>query len=238
MKKVLINGGSRGIGAELVRSFTNNGDKVVFTYLSSEKEALSLSDETGAYAILADSSSEDDVRRAVDLAISEMGGIDCLINNAGISSFSLFTDLSLEMWNSTISVNLTGTFLYCREVSRHMISKKKGSIINISSMWGLTGASCEVHYSASKAGIIGMTKALAKELGPSHITVNAIAPGLIETDMNSRLSPEDKIALIDETPLMRIGTPKDVAESALFLSSDAASFITGEVLNVSGGYVI
>ena len=119
-----------------------------------------------------------------------------------------------------------------------MISKKKGSIINISSMWGLTGASCEVHYSASKAGIIGMTKALAKELGPSHITVNAIAPGLIETDMNSRLSPEDKIALIDETPLMRIGTPKDVAESALFLSSDAASFITGEVLNVSGGYVI
>ena len=238
MKKVLINGGSRGIGAELVRSFTNNGDKVVFTYLSSEKEALSLSDETGASAILADSSSEDDVRRAVDFAISEMGGIDCLINNAGISSFSLFTDLSLEMWNSTISVNLTGTFLYCREVSRHMISKKKGSIINISSMWGLTGASCEVHYSASKAGIIGMTKALAKELGPSHITVNAIAPGLIETDMNSRLSPEDKIALIDETPLMRIGTPKDVAESALFLSSDAASFITGEVLNVSGGYVI
>ncbi len=238
MKNLLINGGSRGIGAELVRVFTSNGWNVVFTFLNSKEEADSLAKATGAYAYRADSASEEDVKSAVNYAISKLGSIDCLINNAGISSFSLFNDISLELWNKTMAVNLTGAFLYCREVSRHMISNKNGRIINVSSMWGITGSSCEVHYSASKAGLIGMTKALAKELGPSSITVNAIAPGVIETEMNRCLSEEDKTALVEETPLMRIGKPSEVAKCALFLSGDDASFITGEVLNVSGGFVI
>lgn len=238
MKNVLISGGSRGIGAELVRAFINNGDKVVFTYLNSEEEALKLANDTGAIPCRADSTSESDVMAAVEFAINKMGSIDCLINNAGISSYSLFTDISLELWNRTLAVNLTGAFLYSREVAKDMIRRKCGRIINISSMWGLCGSSCEVHYSASKAGLIGMTKALAKELGPSSITVNAIAPGVIDTEMNKCINDSDMAALVDETPMMRIGTTGDVASAALFLSSEGASFITGEVINVSGGFVI
>ncbi len=238
MKTVLINGGSRGIGAEMVRIFAERGYSVAFTYKSSDRAARELAERTGAFAIRADSANEADVILAVKSTLDKFGSIDCLINNAAISSFSLFTDLTLEQWNATIGVNLTGAFLYSREVSREMISKKQGRIINISSMWGAVGASCEVHYSAAKAGVIGMTRALAKELGPSGITVNAIAPGVIETEMNSALSQEDKAALVDETPLLRIGKPSDVAEAAFFLASEAASFITGECMNVSGGFVV
>ncbi len=238
MKTVLITGGSRGIGRELVRSFANNGYSVAFTYKSSESEAEILAREVGALAIRADSASESDVIFAVDKALSELGKIDCLINNAAVSSFSLFTDITLEEWNAMLAVNLTGAFLYSRSVIPNMLKRKSGRIINITSMWGLVGSSCEVHYSATKAGLIGMTKALAKELGPSGITVNAIAPGVINTEMNSQLSDEDKTALVNDTPVMRIGEPADVAEAALFLASDKASFITGEVMNVSGGYII
>ena len=238
MKTVLITGGSRGIGRELVRSFANNGYSVAFTYKSSESEAEILAREVGALAIRADSASESDVIFAVDKALSELGKIDCLVNNAAISSFSLFTDITLEDWNAMVAVNLTGAFLYSRSVIPNMLKRKSGRIINITSMWGLVGSSCEVHYSATKAGLIGMTKALAKELGPSGITVNAIAPGVINTEMNSQLSDEDKTALVNDTPVMRIGEPADVAEAALFLASDKASFITGEVMNVSGGYII
>ena len=137
-----------------------------------------------------------------------------------------------------LSVNLTGAFLYSKAVIPDMLKRKQGRIINISSMWGLVGASCEVHYSAAKAGLIGMTKALAKELGPSGITVNAIAPGVIDTEMNRALTESDREALVADTPLMRIGSTRDVAEAALFLAGDASSFITGDVLNISGGYVI
>lgn len=238
MKTVLITGGSRGIGRELVRAFSKNGYNVAFTYRSSRDEAESIAKETGALAIMADSRSEADVIFAVDKVISEYGQVDCLINNAAISSFSLFTDITLEDWNDMISVNLTGAFLYSRNVIADMLKRKNGRIINITSMWGLVGASCEVHYSAAKAGLIGMTKALAKELGPSGITVNAIAPGVINTEMNAKLTDEDKVALLNDTPVMRIGEPSDIAEAALFLAGDSASFITGEVLNVSGGYVI
>ena len=238
MKTVLITGGSRGIGRELVRHFASNGYSVAFTYRTSREEAEALALETGALAIRADSAVESDVISAIDRALDTLGGIDCLINNAAISSFSLFTDISLEEWNDMIAVNLTGAFLYTKGVIPDMLKRKKGRIINITSMWGLVGSSCEVHYSATKAALIGMTKALAKELGPSGITVNAIAPGVINTEMNAKLSPEDKAVLIDETPLMRIGEPQDVAEAALFLAGEGASFITGEVLNVSGGYVI
>ena len=185
MKKVLITGGSRGIGAELVRRFSENGYSVFFTYKKSRDEAESLSKETGARAICADSASEQDVLAAVKIASAD-GDIDCLINNAAISSFSLFTDLTLEEWNEALSVNLTGAFLYSREVARQMIKNKGGSIINISSVWGLVGSSCEVHYSTAKAALIGMTKALAKELGPSYVRVNAIAPGVCKPTLVSR----------------------------------------------------
>jgi 3-oxoacyl-[acyl-carrier protein] reductase len=238
MKTVLITGGSRGIGSELVRHFARNGYSVAFTYKSSVNEAQALASETGALAIRADSACECEVTAAVKTAIESLGGIDCLINNAAISSFSLFTDITLEEWNNMVSVNLTGAFLYSKGVIPDMLKRKQGRIINITSMWGLVGSSCEVHYSATKAALIGMTKALAKELGPSGITVNAIAPGVINTEMNSKLSDEDKAALVNDTPLMRIGEPSDVAEAAFFLAGEGASFITGEVLNVSGGYVI
>ena len=238
MKTVLITGGSRGIGRAMVELFSEKGYKVAFTYKKSENEAKSLAESTGAIAIAADSANESDVIRAVKTVEDKLGSVDCLINNAGISSFSLFTDLSLADWNEHLAVNLTGAFLYSRAVIPGMVSKKSGRIINITSMWGIVGSSCEVHYSTAKAGLIGMTKALAKELGPSGITVNAIAPGLIATDMNKSLSEEDIKAVADETPLMRVGTPREVAEAALFLASEGAAFITGEVMNVSGGYIM
>ena len=238
MKTVLITGGSRGIGSELVRHFATHGYSVAFTYKNSEKAAESLASETGALAIRADSAVESDVLCAVSRAIETFGGVDCLINNAAISSFSLFTDITLDEWNKMVAVNLTGAFLYSKAVIPDMLKRKSGRIINITSMWGLVGSSCEVHYSATKAALIGMTKALAKELGPSGITVNAIAPGVINTEMNSALTDEDRAQLVDDTPLMRIGEPSDVASAAYFLAGEGASFITGEVLNVSGGYVI
>ena len=238
MKCALITGGSRGIGAELVRAFAREGYNVAFTYNRSENEASLLSRQTGALAIRADSAVEQDVIHAVRETLDKLGKIDCLINNAGISSFSLFTELTLDEWNRNLAVNLTGAFLYSKEVLPGMISRKQGRIINVSSVWGLVGSSCEVHYSTAKAGLIGMTKALAKEVGPSGITVNAIAPGVIDTEMNRRLSADDLLALEFETPLSRIGNPSEVAEAALFLASDGASFITGDVLNVSGGFVV
>ena len=222
----------------MVEAFAKAGYQVAFTYKNSENEAKSLAEVTNALAIRADSAVEAEVNSAVAQTIERFGKIDCLINNAGISSFSLFTDISLEDWNNTLAVNLTGAFLYSRAVAKDMISRKKGRIINITSMWGVVGSSCEVHYSASKAGLIGMTKALAKELGPSGITVNAIAPGLIETDMNKCLSEDDIAEVIDSTPVMKIGNPDDVARAALFLASDEASFITGDVINLSGGYIM
>lgn len=238
MKTVLITGGSRGIGRAMVELFCENEYKVAFTYKNSESQAKSLAETMGAVAIKADSASEAEVVEAVKAAENALGKIDCLINNAGISSFSLFTDLTLEEWNRHLAINLTGAFLYSRAVIPGMVSRKCGRIINITSMWGIVGSSCEVHYSTAKAGLIGMTKALAKELGPSGITVNAIAPGLIATDMNACLSEEDINEVTEETPLMRVGLPSEVARAALFLASEGASFITGEVMNLSGGYIM
>ena len=238
MKTVLITGGSRGIGRAMVKLFAENGYSVAFTYKNSENEAKNLAESTGAIAIRADSTLEADVKGAVEIVIQKFGHIDCLINNAGVSSFSLFGDITLDDWNDIISSNLTGAFLYSREALRSMISRKFGRIINITSVWGLVGSSCEVHYSTTKAALIGMTKALAKEVGPSGITVNAIAPGVIDTDMNKLLSCEDMAQLVDETPVGRIGSPDDIARAALFLASEGSGFVTGEVLNVSGGFVI
>ena len=222
----------------MVKAFSQQRYRVAFTYKSSKDAADLLSSETGALAIMADSANESDIRSAVSVAALVLGGIDILINNAGISSFSLLQDLSLDEWNECISVNLTSAFLYSKEVIPHMLRSHCGRIINITSMWGLVGASCEVHYSAAKAGLIGFTKALAKELGPSGITVNAIAPGVIDTEMNAHLSAEDLTELSDETPMGRIGKADEIAKAALYLASEDASFITGEVLNISGGLVI
>ena len=233
-KTVLINGGSRGIGAAIVKAFSKKGYQVFFTYAKSEESARMLANETGATAILADSRREAEIKNA----LSRVGGVDILVNNAAVSSFSLLTDLSSSEWEDLVSLNMTAPFLYCREALPHMIRNKWGRIINIVSMWGETGASCEAAYSATKAGLIGLTKALAKEVGPSSITVNAVSPGLIDTEMNARLSPEDRSALIEETPLSRIGSAEDVAHAVLFLASDESSFITGDVLRVNGGFLI
>lgn len=237
MRNVLITGGSRGIGRAMVELFAAEGWRVAFTYLRSENEAKALAEKTGALAIRADAENENEILASVAEAEAAFGDIDCLINNAAISGFSLLTDVSTEEWNRFLRINLTAPFLYSRAVLPSMIRKQKGRILNISSMWGLVGASCEVHYSATKAGLIGFTKALAKEVGPSGITVNAIAPGVIETDMNRALSAEDLSVLKEETPVGRLGSPLEVARAALFLCSEEAGFITGEILNMSGGFI-
>ena len=236
--KVLISGGSRGIGRALVESFTQNGDSVAFIYKSSHDEARTLSESTGAIAICADVSNASSAKRAVEEAISVLDGIDVLINNAGISQIKLFTDITDEDWSNMINTNLSSVFYLTRTALPSMISQKSGRIINIGSMWGKVGASCEVHYSASKAGLRGLTLALAKEVGPSGITVNAIEPGVISTEMNSALSQEVLAELCEETPLCRLGTPSDVANAVLFLASEKASFITGQILGIDGGFAI
>lgn len=238
MKTVLITGGTRGIGREMVKKFSASGYAVAFTYRTSDADAKELSTLTGALAIKADSRCESEVLAAVNEVNEKIGNVNILINNAAVSSFSLFTDITADEWRDMFAINVDGAFLYTRAVLPSMINDKWGRIINISSMWGIVGSSCEVHYSSTKAALIGMTKALAKEVGPSGITVNAIAPGLIDTDMNASLSEEDIGSIVESTPLMRIGKPSDVAEAAVFLASEASSFITGDVLNVSGGLVI
>ena len=238
MKNVLITGGSRGIGKAMVELFSSNGYRVAFTYKNSDAAAAELESRTGAVAIKADSCVESEVVFACNRASDVLGDIDILINNAAVSSFGLLTDISLDEWNRVMDTCVTGAYLFSKNVLSQMINKKQGRIINISSMWGISGSSCEVHYSATKAALIGMTKALAKELGPSGITVNCIAPGVIDTDMNSSLSSVDLEQLKDDTPMCRIGEPSDVANMALFLADDKASFITGQVIAVDGGYII
>ncbi len=238
-KKVLITGGSRGIGAEAVRCFTSHGATVAFLYNKSQKEAYDLSRETGALAVRCNVGIYESVRNAMDV-IKEYfeGEIDVLINNAGIADFNLVTHIGPERWKEMIDVNLSGAYYCTTEILPLMIDAKRGSIINVSSMWGQIGASCEVAYSAAKAGLIGFTKALAKEVGPSGIRVNCIAPGMIDTDMNSNVSEEVAREIAEETPLSRIGKPSEVAALMEFLASSKASYITGQVIGVNGGLVV
>lgn len=238
MAHVLITGGSRGIGAAMVRTFARAGYSVTFTYRASQSAAEALAAETGAAAIRADSADPAEIAQAVARATAERGGVDVLINNAAVSTFRLFTDLTDGEWRHTMAVNLDAAFYYTRAVLPHMIHLKSGRILNVSSVWGLVGASCEVHYATSKAALIGMTKSLAKELGPSGITVNCIAPGVVDTDMNAALSAEDLAALRDEIPLGRLGTPQEIADLALYLASPAGAYLTGQVISPNGGMVI
>ena len=236
--RVLISGGTRGIGRACVERFCKDGHKVVFLYRKSADAARELEQQTGAVGIQADVSSESRVIEAVSSALSILGGIDVLINNAGISQIKLFTDLSTSDWHTMLDTNLSGAFYLSREAARSMISAHTGRIINIGSMWGKVGASCEVHYSAAKAGLRGMTMALAKELGLSGITVNCIEPGVIATEMNAELDEEALAVLKDETPMGRLGSPEEVAALAAFLASKEASFITGQCIGIDGGYAI
>ena len=238
MANILITGGSRGIGAEAVRQFTAAGHKVVFTYLKSEIDADRLRQETGAVPVRCDLKHHDSVKIAVDKAVSVMGHIDVLICNAAIADYGLITDIDISRWEEVINTDLSGVFYCIRYVLPAMISRKSGCIITVGSMWGEVGASCEAAYSAAKAGVIGLTKAIAKEVGPSGIRVNCISPGMIDTDMNASVSEEATDMIADETPLCRTGTPADVAKAMMFLASDDASFITGQVIGVNGGLII
>ena len=244
MKTALITGASGGIGSALAVAFAQQGYAVVLNYNNSEEKARRLADvitesyRVPALAVKCDVSDYTQVCNMFSVIEENFGGADVLLNNAGISEQSLFTDITAEQWRRMMGINLDSVFYCCKSALPYMISKKSGVIINISSMWGQTGASCEVHYSTAKAGIIGLTKALAKEVGPSGVRVNAIAPGVVMTDMMSSFSEEDVCQLKDETPLQKLGTPKNIADAAVFLASQKAEFITGQILGVNGGFVI
>jgi len=235
---VLITGGSRGIGAACVRAFSQRGDRVAFFYRQSHAEAETLARECGALAVCADVRDPDAVRDAVERVKRDLGSLDVLVSNAGISQIKLLTDVSDADWRAMIDTNLSGAFYVTRAVAKEMVARHSGSIVFIGSMWGKTGASCEAHYSASKAGLRGLTMALAKELGPSNITVNCVEPGVIDTEMNAALDRDTRRELCDATPLCRIGRAEEVASAVCFLASDAASFITGQILGVDGGFAV
>lgn len=241
MRTVIVTGSSRGIGAEIARTFAKNGDNVVINCKSSKDKVQILFDEIESYGakallVCGDVSETEDVKRLFDETVKAFGTVDILINNAGIARSGLFQDTSDDDWEQIINTNLGGAFKCSREAVRYMLKNHSGRIINISSIWGQVGGSCEVSYSASKAGVIGLTKALAKELAPSGITVNCIAPGVINTDMLSCYTKDDLCALCDETPVGRLGTPQDIASTALFLASKSAEFITGQIIGVNGGF--
>lgn len=242
-KTVLITGSSRGIGRATAILFAENNYNVVINYNKSEKEAndlYNLLKEKGLSVRIfkADVSKRHEVNAMVNFCIGEFGKIDVLINNAGISRDKLFTDITDEDWDEMMAVNLNSVFYTTQKALQYMIPEHSGKIINISSIWGMVGGSYEVHYSTSKAAIIGMTKALAKELGPSNIQVNCIAPGVIQTDMLNNVNQETLDILRDETPLIKLGTPEDIANCALFLADDKSNFITGQVISPNGGFVI
>ncbi len=233
MRSILITGASRGIGRATARAFASLGDRVIINYNKSEKEALELAKEIGGIAIKADVSDPSEVKHMVGQA----GEIDVLVNNAGVSGFYMLDAMTDEEWQRIIDINLNGAFYCTRAVLPQMIRRKSGAIVNVSSMWGICGASCEVAYSASKAGIIGFTKALAKEVGPSGIIVNCVAPGAVDTDMNSGLDTEAIAELCRETPLGRMGKPEEIAKAIVYLS-ETDGFLTGQVLSPNGGLVI
>ena len=234
MKHIIITGGSRGIGAAAVRAFCARKDAVTFFYEKEDERAQTVARETGARAIRCDVSDE----QAVSAAFAGLGGADVLINNAGIADYALINAISPERWRRLFAVNVDGAFYCIRAALPYMLQRQSGCIINVSSMWGQIGASCEAAYSATKGAILALTKALAQELGPSGIRVNAVAPGVIRTDMLDALPAEVLPQLAQETPLGRLGTPEDIAHAVAFLASEQANFITGQVLTCDGGFIL
>ena len=238
-RRVLISGGDRGIGAAAARAFYAAGYRVAVLYHSNAEAAAALEAELpGITAVQCDVASRASCELAFRAAEQALGRVDVLVSNAGIAQQKLFTDITPEEWQHMLDVNLTGAFHLCQLALPGMIRRKAGRILTVSSMWGQTGGSCEVHYSAAKAGLIGLTKALAKEEGPSGITVNCVAPGVIETDMMAAFTAEDKAALAEETPVGRLGTADEVAKLLVFLAGEDAGYITGQVFGVNGGLVI
>ncbi len=240
-KVVIVTGASKGIGREIAKRLSLKEYQVVANYHTSKEDAESLKKELeeqgiGIDFLKADLSCRDDAKKLVQFALNKYKKVDILINNAGISEYGLFTDITDEKWNQIINVNLYSAFVMSQEVVQNMIARKEGCIINISSIWGMVGASLEVLYSISKAGMDGLTKALAKELGPSGIRVNSVAPGIIETQMNSHLTEEEKKAIVEEIPLEKIGKPEDIAKCVEWLIED--KYTTGQIISINGGWVI
>jgi len=239
MKTVFITGGSRGIGAAAVKKFHKEGYQVVFGYNNAEKEAMALAEELGAAAIKGDLSDAADTERLCREALGILGHIDVLVLNAGAAlPQKLLTDTTLDEWDRLFDVNVRSMFVCLKTLLPSMIARHSGSIVTVASMWGEVGASCEVAYSASKASVIGLTKAVAKEVGPSGIRVNCVSPGVIATDMNAHLTEEDMRTLCDETALCSIGSAEQAADAIYMLASEQSSFITGQVLGVNGGFII
>ena len=239
MKTVIITGASGDIGFSSCKAFLQNGYNVVAVYNSNGVRPLEeYAKNSKVLYVKADVSKKQDVKNLFCTAYESFGSIDVVINNAAISLTGVFQDMTEEELNKIIDVNIKGVFYVSQTASEYMIKEKSGSIINISSMWGEVGASCEAAYSMTKSAVIGLTKALAKELGPSNIRVNCVSPGFIDTKMNAAYTKEDISAICEDTPLMRIGKPEEVADALIFLADSKASFITGQVLGVNGGYVI
>lgn len=242
-KTALVTGASRGIGRAVAVRLARMGYDVAVCYHTAEDRAKELVEQLraqghNAASFNCDVSDERAVAAMAAAVRDQLGEVSVVVNNAGIAQQKLFTDITTTEWERMIGVHLTGTFLVCREFLPAMLRQHNGVIVNISSMWGQVGGSCEVHYSAAKAGIIGLTKALAKEVGPSGIRVNCVAPGVIQTDMMNGFDDDTLKELADEAPLMRLGTPEDVANAVAFLVSDEASFITGQVLSPNGGMIL
>lgn len=236
-KVAIVTGGSRGIGASIVKKLSCNGYNVILNYNNSLEEATKIANNyENVYIFKADVSKYDEVESLINFAIDKFKNIDLLVNNAGIDLIKTINDTTLSDFDNILKTNLYSAFFTSKEVIPYMIKQKRGCIINISSIWGLIGASCEMAYSVSKAGLDAMTKSLAKELGPSNIRVNSIAPGFIDTDMNKSLKEEEKQNIINEIPLERIGNPEDISDCVLFLSN--AEYITGQIIQINGGWNI
>lgn len=241
-KNVLITGASGGIGSAVALLFAKNGYNVGLVYHKDSESAYKLKEELSEYEVdsevfCCDVSSRDEVEMLFTEFHEKLGSVDVLINNAGVAQQKLFLDITLWEWNRIFDINVTGVFNMCQCALRDMVEKKSGSIVNVSSIWGVTGASCEAHYSATKAAVISLTKSLSKEYGPSNIRINCVAPGVIDTKMNSHLSDADMAELGEEASLGRIGTPQEAAEAIFFLASEKASFITGQTLTCDGGFI-